>query len=210
MMVSISHTHIVCSMAAILLAGCAGAPAIPTDIASTGETGAEEIPDTDVGMVAMALYKGDRANSRGAVDADALQRSAHMLASLGAHPAEKESGDLATEWNEIAVRNGAAEMPPYRGRSLGPAYRKGSVAAGSSIALQQMFFAGKKAEISVVPSPNVELDLVVKSAKGKEICHSKVGEPNASCRWLPVYTSRYRIELVNKGKSSAGYYLVVN
>lgn len=162
--------------------------------------------DDPVEQVADALYRGE-AELRG--NPHKLLDAAVALDALGARPAG-DGADAATEWRDRARRRGARErQQPNRGRALGPAYRRGTLAPGASYATAQSFLAGQKAVIAIVPEPGQTLTMQV-SAPDKQICAGGVPPPRAVCRWLPIFTTRVEIRITNTGKRAARYYLVSN
>ncbi len=109
-----------------------------------------------------------------------------------------------TAWR-LHNRTGAGEAAvPFRGRALGPAYRRGTLAAEGELELTQTFLSGKKAVIAVSSPAGTAPALRVVSASGNTVCESA-----ASCRWTPVFTERYAIILRNTSRSARAYYLVV-
>lgn len=164
---------------------------------------------TDVERVADALLEGHRAAE--GKDGATLGRSALLLAGLGARPLDDDAEKLDESWKTMARNHGFADdSQPLRGRALGPAYRRGILAGGEMHVTDQLFFAGKHAEIAVVPASGANFLLTVKDAKGKEICSKHVSEPRASCQWSPYFTDRYSIIVTNRGQTRKVYYLVVN
>ncbi|HUD93207.1 hypothetical protein [Sphingobium sp.] len=141
---------------------------------------------------------------------DALLDNAESLQALGATPAEGQE-DLAALWTKQAVDEGAAPSGlGFRGRALGPAYRRASVVAGGSFSVRQLFLGGQRAQILVAPSgssPN--LSLRVEGADGVALCKKPVGGPQVDCAWMPIFTDRYNIVIENGGSAPASFYLVV-
>ena len=97
----------------------------------------------------------------------------------------------------------------YCGRALGPAYRQGVLAPRATLATEQIFLAGKKAMVSVVPEAGRTLAMSV-TAPGEAICAQDVASPRGVCSWLPVFTRRVEIRLVNSGDRPSHYYLISN
>ncbi len=153
--------------------------------------------------IAMALEEGDRAKN-----SKAMAKAAQTLITLGARPAEETAPDLGQIWAKQA--HGGTDTFVYRGRILGPAYRNGSIIAGSAAATQQLFLAGNVAHVSVSPSAGARLNLAVTDSKGKAICQIVVGSPVGSCKWIPAFSERFEVTIGNPGPKSARYYLVVN
>lgn len=164
--------------------------------------------DTPVDRVADALAAGEAATIDG--NSMALVSAARRLDRLAAHPAERED-DLATRWRLQGLSPGAKDIVvPTRGRTLGPAYRSGNLAAGGRVEIEQIFFGGEAAVIVVVPQTRRSLQISVSDHRGKQICDQIVISPKTSCRWLPIFTTRFRISVINIGGSPVRYYFVSN
>ena len=133
-------------------------------------------------------------------DTSGLGRRLARLSALGARPAEDGGEDPVPGWKERA----GGETIPFRGRALGPAYRRGTLEADTELELTQTFLSGRKAVIAVSSPGGTAPALRVVSASGKTVCDSA-----ASCRWTPVFTERYAIILQNTSRKARAYYLVV-
>ncbi len=168
---------------------------------------AAQEPADPVQRVADALQQGALAEQSG--DPKAMAEAARTLELLGARPIEGEE-NAAHRWRELARAGGVSGTPePYRGRALGPAYRQGVLAPRAALTTEQVFLAGKKAMVSVVPEGGRTLTMRV-TAPGEAICAQDVAAPRGVCSWLPVFTRRVEIRLVNPGDRPSHYYLVSN
>lgn len=184
-------------MIRVLLTGLAlaGAPSMPVG----------DLKPAD--PVLRALMEGDAAQA--ADDPAALADTVQQLSALGATPAEGQE-DLAARWTAQADAHGAMQQViPYRGRALGPAYRRGSLAAGDRITLRQLFLAGQRAQISVASAGTAKLSVRVEGGDGATLCAKPVGGGQADCAWLPLFTDRYAIVIENDGQDAAGFYLTM-
>jgi hypothetical protein len=155
------------------------------------------------------LVEGEAAQAQG--DTASLGRKARVLSVLGAAPAPGQA-DLAALWREKAQASGAIiDDPPYRGRALGPAYRRGSLLPGGSMTMRQLFLGGQRAHIMVAPTGEGDghLSLKVQGAKGETLCEKPVGGPQADCAWMPLFTDRYHIVIENDGEEAVSFYLLV-
>ena len=169
-------------------------------------TAAQDAADP-VQRVADALHQGALAEQSG--DPKAMAEAARMLDLLGAKPIEGEE-NAASRWRDLAKAGGVKDSSePYRGRALGPAYRQGILAPRATLATEQIFLAGKKAMVSVVPETGRTLAMSV-TTPGQAICAQDVAAPRGVCSWLPVFTRRVEIRLVNQGNLPSHYYLVSN
>ena len=127
-------------------------------------------------------------------------RAAMVINGAGAYPAT-DGVDLSRRWPAMKIKAEA----PYRDRTLGPAYKVLSLAAGKSAQFDQIFTAGQRARIKVVPRRGTRFQLSVTDDDGKRQCAAD----RTPCDWTPLWTSRYRIELSNPGHMPALYYVVM-
>lgn len=162
--------------------------------------------DTPVSRAGLALIAGTEAYE--ADDAEGLRAASGVLDGLGARPAEG-APDLARTWSLRAQELGA-DMPPPRGRTAGPAYRDGVLAAGESADFNDMFHAGRVAIVSVAPRGGTAVVLRVRNAQGAEICAEFAEDGPVECRWTPVWTERVSIEIANLSGRRAQYFLLTN
>ena len=100
----------------------------------------------------------------------------------------------------------ASNEPPMRGRTLGPAYRSGVVGAGTKAVIQQTFYGGAPANVSLRVAAGSALKLRITDPSDRKVCEKAARE--ASCRWMPLYTQMHRIELVNEDGENTRYYIV--
>ena len=158
--------------------------------------------------VLRTLVQGEAARAGG--DHAALLDTAKGLTALGASPAEGQD-DLAALWMKEARAGGArAPAPVFRGRALGPAYRRGMLGAGSRVTMRQLFLAGQRARISVAPTNGASrLSMRVQDGEGGTLCAKQVGGQQADCAWLPLFTDRFNIVVENSGSMPAAFYLIV-
>lgn len=165
-------------------------------------------PQEPVDAVALALVRGAAAEQ--SRDGRRMIEAARMLEALGARAGDKQL-DLPARWRKLALARGVRDKaPPYRGRALGPAYRQGVLAAGESLVTEQIFLAGQKAVVALVPQPLRALGIRIESRDRKSICDRNAATPRVSCSWLPLFTSRVQVRVHNQGKQPARYYLVSN
>ena len=101
------------------------------------------------------------------------------------------------------------DAPPLRGRALGPGYVRGMLDVGATASLDQLFLSGQATTIAASSTPRQAMRLRLFDAAGKLICDQSPADAR-DCRFTPVFTQRYRIELRNGGPQSAHYYLVVD
>jgi hypothetical protein len=184
---------------AVLAAGCA-APA-PVAVASAPvEAGAPgAVPRAE--RVAEALVMAARAER--AADPAALVQAAIRLEQLGAKP--------ETAADEAAMQRWFARLPAdaaaMRGRALGPAYRSAVLDPGATTQLNQTFLGGRSAQIVLRVSRGPTPRLVVRDQSERQVCKVVADDP-LKCRWVPVYTQRHSIEIVNTGPKMSEFYIV--
>ena len=144
-------------------------------------------------------------------DAKALRAAAQTLAGIGARPDAEEQDDLSRRWGEQAkLIDPSTTLPVYRGRALGPSYKKGMVSAVSKVSTDQIFLAGKKASVALVPVSSRPMSIKIFDDQGKNICSQSTSSKPASCQWLPLFTERYRINIHTSESQPVIYYLVSN
>ena len=161
-----------------------------------------------IDRVADALAAGDAASA--VSDSLALLSAAKRLDRLAAHPVEGQD-DIATRWRQQSLPRGADNvLVPTRGRTLGPSYRGGQLAGGASLEIEQIFFGGEAAVVVIVPQSGRILKINVADITPTTVCAKVVKAPKTACRWLPIFTTRYRINVVNPSTLSARYYLISN
>lgn len=181
------------SMLAILGACSHGTAGTTTQIAVPQPTG-DVLGDTAALLATAELAK------------DASER-APLIDRLNAMNVKlAEGGDedpLATWRSEHQAEGGT----PYRGRTLGPAYRRASVAPGARLTIDQVFYAGERAEIAAQASNGGNIALAIHNPRNEAVC-AKSLSPSANCNWLPIFTERFSIELENRGSQPASVYIV--
>lgn len=199
------------SLVCLLCAGCATvAPLAEIEANSPANQGSSAVNSSTVMRTADAIALGEAGERSN--DPATLARAAGILDALGARPTgESEEEDLARKWIDLAVaQDPNISVPVYRGRALGPAYRKGTVSAGSDVTMQQIFLAGKKASVALVPVSKNILSISVENGAGERLCYRTVFEKPDSCEWLPLFTDRFLIRVITKVRKPVRYYLISN
>jgi hypothetical protein len=148
-----------------------------------------------------ALRTGFLLESKG--PSRALRRAAVRLSASGAQGLNP-SDDLVLRW-----LGPAAQTPTkaFRNRALGPAYRRITLNGGLTAHFEQVFLAGQRARVAIVPVNNAAFGLIVADDTGQAICAPK--PVKGPCDWVPLYTSRFSIDLKNHSASTASYVLVM-
>jgi len=152
--------------------------------------------------VAAAIAAADAALASG--DPQALAASLQRLEGR-AHPLDPATPDLVARLRDATH----APHTPMRGRALGPGYAHGTLDPGGDVSLHQLFLSGQAATIAAESSPRHDMRMRIRDAGGAVVCERDPAHAD-DCRFTPLYTQRYRIELSNHGATSARYYLVVD
>lgn len=154
---------------------------------------------------AAALLAAAEAAPSAAARAPYLER----LDALGVHLADNAgSDDPLNQWRS---QHKTPDGAPWRGRALGPAYRRAVVQPGESLVIQQIFLAGQRAQIAAQVSTqgtSGAVAMAISNPRAEAVCTRQVA-PRASCNWLPIFTERFAIALQNNGSRAASVYLVV-
>jgi hypothetical protein len=152
--------------------------------------------------VALALSSAQTAQTHS--DPAALAQALAVIERSGARPL----GDWKGEDPVPAWRALVPESPsPLRGSPLGPGYRTGKAPPGRSDSFEQVFLSGKKASIALSTPSDTPLTLQVLDADRRPVCTT--ADARRACRWVPLFTQRYVIEVRNGGNRVAEYFLVV-
>lgn len=183
------------SLAAMLTASaCASVPA-----------GSAEAAGEQSVAVRLANALADAADAEGRGDTKTLAKAVQMIDGSGSHPLEASPSDPLPAWRDAA--RGEA-TPPYRGRPLGPGYRSGKLGVGGRESFSQLFLSGTRATIALSAPTGDKLALRVLDPQAKPICTDESGR-GGLCKWVPLFTQRYTIEVMNRGAGDARYFLVV-
>ncbi|MGB6228514.1 MAG: hypothetical protein WBF53_00120 [Litorimonas sp.] len=211
----------------ILLAGCAESPVVgaaeavseDTPSASTREassqtnTVTQDVPERHARIIDL-LEAGDRAAQ--ARDAAGLFEASDALTQLGASPIGG-ADDLARLWEIDALDltpEGSRESIPFRGRVKGPAYRRQTLAPGERDVIEDIFYAAEPAEMTLKSSQGAALRWEI-AEDGPEadapVCAVEpVGAEPRNCRFLPLWTAKYRIVISNVSDQDSTYLFVTN
>jgi hypothetical protein len=184
------------ALVVLTLTGCAS----PTDCCAPPATAADSAAaQSDTERLAAALVDADAAFARG--DKVRLAHALRRFDALGGKPLDATTTDLDM-W-----RAAIDQPPPMRGRSLGPGYRSGQLSAGRSEQLEQVFLSGKRASVALSAPSGARLKLEIVDRSQEAVCGK---EGNSShCQWVPLFTDRYQIRIINPGEKAVRYFLVV-
>ncbi|ROT93717.1 hypothetical protein EB810_11285 [Altererythrobacter sp. FM1] len=179
----------------LTLAGCATAPAEGSIRAALpAEAGSAAFAATDLAAAQDAYDAGDSA---------ALTILLDRLRNRGVRPLDPDGEQTVDRWSQAATESG----PPLRGRALGPGFLRGRLKPEELRATSQIFLAGKPTEISVAGGKGQPLRLRLLDAKANVVCERDPAY-GRSCRFTPIFTQRYSIEIANRGANETSYYLV--
>ena len=191
----IAHRHILLVAACASLGACVSGP---SEALTHGDS-ARPFSQTRGERLLIALHAAESAERAGA-EADLLA-ALEAIEALGARPGtDADLADLE-RWRAAV----AEKRIPMRGRTLGPAYRSGRLAPGQVMAMEQTFLGGEAARGAISSRGEQALGMRVFDGSSKSVC-SQVAS-SASCRWLPLFTQRHRIELENPGRAPVEYHL---
>ncbi len=154
-------------------------------------------------QVALDLAEADAAFSAG--DRQRLRTVMARLQASGARALDEDAPDRLAQWSTAVD----GDLVPFRGRALGPGYKRGTLSPGASASISQVFLAGRSAEIAVGSQERSPIRLRLYDADGQMKCELDPARAR-SCRFTPLFTQRYRIELRNAGRASTVYFLAVD
>lgn len=156
-------------------------------------------------QVAAALARADVAARKG--DRSGLSRALIELDVAGAHPLEATAPDPVVAWRSRAM----PAKVVLRGRALGPAYRSGRLAGNTRDSLAQLFLSGRDASVALSAPEGGRLAMTVRDKDERPVCRGETGSfARNGCRWVPLYTQRYTIEVTNLGARDTTYFLVID
>ncbi len=198
---AIAQKRMITALAAsLMLAGCAGT----ANLASHAQADIDPMADPliasdDMLTSAAALLVAAQAAPDAASRAPVMER----LLALNVQPADAASDNPLAQWRTAHAPYAGT---PYRGRTLGPAYRRANLAPGQMIEIAQVFYAGRRAEMRAQANRST-VALAINNSRDEAVCQAQLS-PQAQCRWLPLFTERFAITLENTGDMPASVYLV--
>ncbi|HMO67501.1 MAG TPA: hypothetical protein PKE25_02355 [Novosphingobium sp.] len=152
--------------------------------------------------LAQSLLQASEASQTG--DRTTLARAVTRIDQAGARPLPEAPEDPLPGWRAEA----GASAPPLRGSALGPGYRSGRIARGERERFAQLFLSGTASTIALSAPNGDRVELEVRDPQDRPVCRRVAGQVGA-CRWVPLFTQRYTIEVANLGEADARYFLVV-
>lgn len=174
---------------------------LPAALAAAPVDTQDALPDVGE-RVALALASAQDAQLH--ADSDGLSRALAVIERAGARPLDGwEGADPVPAWRALVPSTHA----PLRGSPLGPGYRAGKAQPGGADSFEQVFLSGRKASIALSTAGDTPVTLQVLDAERKPVCTST--DTRRACRWIPLFTQRYVIEVRNTGSRVTEYFLVV-
>lgn len=183
-------------IAALALVACTRADELPT-----GTQPVPMVKDSPAEMLADALVEADLAART--KDAAGLERALATIGALDARPMDPAAEAQLAHWQSQSP----ASLPPLRGRTLGPGFRKGTLTAGAAIRIEQTFLSGQKASVALSTPEGARLRLEVIDNTAQPICRDVAAAP--VCEWIPIYSQRHLIQLTNVDRHDTRFYLVI-
>lgn len=190
---------------AALMAGCAAVdsanPSAADTLAVKTTAQSPDQPASRADKVAEKLAQAERAYDSG--DTQRLTSLLATLNAIGVKSFDDAQADTLAMWQSAS----GVEPPPFRGRLLGPAYVRGELAPGEVWRSAQTFKSGEASTLSVSHKGSGPVRMTVSDRKARAVCTPRrMKEP--ACRFTPLFTQRYDIELTNEGTEDAVYFLV--
>lgn len=178
---------------------CASPPSVATSAQAANPSGT--VVEARAERLAEALAEAETAHAAG--ESDKLTRLVRSLRASGVRLAGDDGEDMLALW----ARAAGVDETPFRGRLLGPAYKRGELAPGERWSSAQTFVSGKPSTLAVSHNGAGPIRVSVSDQSSRLVCRPDTAR-RVACRFTPLYTQRYDIELVNEGSERAVYYLV--
>lgn len=187
----------------LVLASCQStAPAQRSSLAGL-PTGPDPASAT-VQQVADALLGADAAFAR--QDMQDLNRRLAILLPRAPRALEAREDDMLARWQAAA---GTPVSAPMRGRAIGPGFVDGMLEPTAARTFTQVLLSGQPTQIAVSAAPARFVNLQVFDGDDRLLCERTVVS-GGGCRVTPLFTQRFRIEVSNRGKARARYFLVID
>ncbi|AKM10672.1 hypothetical protein AB433_12970 [Croceicoccus naphthovorans] len=174
------------------LAGCATVETAP--VATTPADPAQDI--------AALLVETEAAYREG--QTETLGTKLAELGALGVKPIDDTGEATLAEWSARATLSPHA----WRGRVLGPGFLTGTLPARGTRTIEQTFLSGRKAAVAVQSPDGRPVGIRITDDDDEPLCKQEAEK--VSCRWVPLYTHRHRIEIYNPGRENVRFYLVID
>lgn len=184
------------------LAGCAAVPEPALQASDAALSSPDAVVSAAALLVAAEAAEGARERAPLIARLDALGVAA--LSDTSGNAGANAEEDRLAEWRR-EYHPSADEV--WRGRTLGPGYRRAQLAAGQRVVIDQIFYAGERAEMAAQTRSGQQVELAVTGRQAQKVCEAQLA-PNARCGWLPIFTERFSITLTNRGTTPASVYLV--
>jgi|GEM_PF-1444184 len=193
----------ICAGALLAGLGCAPIAASSEASAQTASLQRGPAPEAQWRAARLAQNLADAEIAHEAGESAKLAQLVNALKMSGLTPHDQNSADHVSQWSLAS----GGEAVPFRGRLLGPAYVRGELAPGEVWKSAQTFKSGEPSTLAVSHKGSGPVSLSVSDQSARRVC-AEPGQKAPACRFTPLYTQRYSIELTNKGPGRAVYFLV--
>lgn len=166
---------------------------------------ARPMPAADALHLARLLATAEQ-QARQPGDTRKLAVTMAALEASGLVPAAGEADPFPT-WR--ARLPPAGRPAPLRGRTLGAAFRRGTLSPGGTLEFRQGFLAGQTAEVAVVAAGTGSVALEVVEDGGRTVCRSRNAARNALCRWVPDFSGASIVRLSGGDGAPTNFVLVL-
>lgn len=186
-------------------------------LALFGCSGTSSTTDPLQGLAASGQNRAEQAASllsAGSASEDKpgnLKAVVSALRRMGVQPVSGYENTLA-RWQQQLLSAGLDEVTndPFRGRLLGPAYLDTVARPGERVSLQQSFTGGQKATVSVsAVNEKADLVLFVTQQDGDILCQTTLSQ-SPSCSWVPLFSQRLRIDVLNTTETEQRVFIVID
>ncbi|MFU7528526.1 hypothetical protein [Qipengyuania sp. ASV99] len=178
---------------------------VATAIPAAGQTPSGGAAELRANRIARLLALAEAAHSSS--EREGLIKLVNSLQASGLVPHESVQVDPASDMLAKWSRAAGIEGTPFRGRLLGPAYVRGELAPGEVWRSAQTFKSGQPSTLAVSHQGSGPVRIKVSDQSSRLVCNPQISREPA-CRFTPMYTQRFEIELVNEGTGRAVYFLV--
>ncbi len=121
-----------------------------------------------------------------------------------------DARDLARGDDDLLAAIEQVTSRESKGRPRQPATLRDRVLAGQTDNYKIRFRGGEPAIVSVTGDGGTDLDLRIYDEGGNLICSQPDNSDRCYCRWQPLWTGTFRIQITNHGSVSNNYTLRTN
>ena len=124
--------------------------------------------------------------------------------------AKKYAGKDKTILSYIASIEKSMKASATRGAVGGPRRATSYVNARSTDTYECKFWSGELAEVAVVGDGDCDLDLYIYDENGNIVASDTDYTDQCICRWVPSWTGKFIIRIVNRGYVYSNYIIATN